>query len=105
MSHANLDTASKHVGYINKTTGARPLKQAFSCMANWQYVQYNNLLVSFIIYEARYKEYHHQKLALESSNFCHTPAYLATLLHLNNAKDVKELVAYTKKMLQRFFAV
>ena len=63
---------------------------------------YNNLLAFFVIYEARYKEYHHQKLALESSNFCHTPAYLATLLHLNNAKDVKELVAYTKKMLQRF---
>ena len=42
-------------------------------------------------------EYHHQKLALESKNFCHTPAYLATLLHSNNAKDVKELMAYIRK--------
>ena len=33
MSHANRDTASEHVGYINKTTGARLLKQAFSCTA------------------------------------------------------------------------
>ena len=57
----------------------------------------NNLLVSFIIYETRYKEYHHQKLALESSNFCNIPTYLDTLLHSNNAKDVKELVVYTKK--------
>ena len=29
----NLDTASEHVGYINKATAARLLKQAFSCMA------------------------------------------------------------------------
>ena len=64
---------------------------------------YNNLLVFFIRCKARYKEYHHQKLPLESRNFCHTPAYLATLLHSNNAKDVKELTAYVrKKMLQRF---
>ena len=50
-------------------------------------------------------EYHHQKLALESRNFYRTPAYLATLLHSNNTKDVKELMArpiYKKKMLQRF---
>ena len=33
MSHASLDTASKHVGYINKATAARLLKQAFLCMA------------------------------------------------------------------------
>ena len=58
---------------------------------------YNNLLVSFISYEARYKEYHHLKLALKSRNFCHTPAYLATLLHSNNAKDEKELMAYIRK--------
>ena len=56
-----------------------------------------NLLVSFISYEIRYREYHHQKLALMSRNFCHTPAYLATLLHSNNTKDVKELVVYTRK--------
>ena len=57
---------------------------------------YNNLLVFFIRYQARCKEYHHQKLALESRNFCHTSAYLATLLHSTNAKDV-ELMAYTRK--------
>ena len=57
---------------------------------------YNNLLI-FISYEARYKEYHHQKLAAESRNFCHTPAYLATLLHSNNTKDVKESMAYIRK--------
>ena len=45
-------------------------------------------------YEARCKEYHHQKLAEESRNFCHTPAYLVALLHLNNTKDVKEFMAY-----------
>ena len=50
-----------------------------------------SVVVSFISYEARYKEYHHQKLALVSRNFCRTPAYLATLLHSNNTKDVKEL--------------
>ena len=32
-AHANLDTASEDVGYINKMTAARLLKQAFSCMA------------------------------------------------------------------------
>ena len=31
--HANLDTASEHVGYINKAKAAHLLKQAFSCMA------------------------------------------------------------------------
>ena len=41
------------------------------------------------------KEYHYQKLALESRNVCHTLIYLATLLHSNNAKDVKELMPYT----------
>ena len=66
---------------------------------------YNNLLVSFISYEARYKEYHHQNLALESSNFCHTPAYLVTLLHSNNTKDGKELVAFTKKNVAKVLAV
>ena len=55
---------------------------------------YKNPLVSFISYEARYKEYHHQKLALESRNFYHTPAYLATLPHSKNTKDAKELMAY-----------
>ena len=58
---------------------------------------YNNLLVSFISYEARYKEYHHQNLALKSSNFCHTPAYLVTLLHSNNVEDGKELMVYIRK--------
>ena len=58
---------------------------------------YNNLVVSFISYEARYKEYHHQKLLVESRNFCHTPAYLATLFHSNNTKDGKELMAYIRK--------
>ena len=48
-------------------------------------------------YEARYKEYHHQKLTLESRSFSHTPAYLATSLHSNNTKDVKELMAYKRK--------
>ena len=57
----------------------------------------NNLLVFFIRYKTRYKEYHHQKPALESRNFCHTPAYLARLLHSNNAKDLKELMAYLRK--------
>ena len=42
-------------------------------------------------------EYHHQKLALESRNLCHSPAYLATLLYSNNVKDVKELMAYVRK--------
>ena len=33
MSHASLDTAREHVGYIKKVTVARLLKQSFSCMA------------------------------------------------------------------------
>ena len=66
---------------------------------------YNNLLVFFIRYKARYMEYHHQKLALESRNFCHTLAYLATLLHSNNAKDVKELMAYLRKNVAKVLAV
>ena len=53
-----------------------------------------NLLIFCISYEAKFKEYHHQKLALESRNVCHTLVYLATLLHLNNTKDVKELMAH-----------
>ena len=57
----------------------------------------NIFLISCNSYEAGYKEYHHQKLALESRNVCHTPAYLATLLHSNNTKDVKELGAYIRK--------
>ena len=32
-----------------------------------------------------------------SRSFCHTPVYLATLLHSNNTKDVKELMAYIRK--------
>ena len=51
-----------------------------------------NLMISCISYEVRYEEYHHQKLALESRSFCYTLAYLATLLHSNNTKDVKELM-------------
>ena len=50
-------------------------------------------------------EYHHQKLALESRNFCHTLAYPATLLHSNNAKDVKELMAYIRKNVAKVLAV
>ena len=52
-----------------------------------------------ISYEARtrYEEYYHQKFALECRNVCDTPAYLATLLHSNNTKDVEELVAYIQK--------
>ena len=66
----------------------------------------NNLLVSFISYEARYEVYHHQKLVPESRNFCHPPAYLATLLHSKNTiKDVKELIAYTKKNVANVLAV
>ena len=53
-----------------------------------------NLLIPCISYEVRCKEYHHQKLAPESRNVCHTPAYLAALLHSNITKDVKELMAY-----------
>ena len=56
-----------------------------------------NLLISSISYEAWYKGYDYQKLFSESENFCHTPAYLATLLHSNNTKDVKELMAYIRK--------
>ena len=54
---------------------------------------------------ARYKEYHHQKLALESRNVSHIPAYLATLLHSNNTKDVKELMAYVQKKVVKILAV
>ena len=43
------------------------------------------------------KEYHYQKLALESRKVCRTPLYVATLLHSNNTKDVKELMAYIRK--------
>ena len=42
-------------------------------------------------------EYHYHKLALKSRNVFHIPAYLATLLHSNNTKDVKELKAYIRK--------
>ena len=62
---------------------------------------HDNLLVSFISYEARYKEYHHQKRVLENRNFCHIPAYLATLLHSNNTKDVKELMVHIRKKCSR----
>ena len=49
------------------------------------------------------KEYHYQKLALESREVCHSFVYLATLLHSNNTNDVKELnELYTNKMLHRF---
>ena len=61
----------------------------------------NNLLVSFISYEARCKEYYHQNLALESRNFCHAPAYLTTLLHSNNTKDVQELMANKRKKFSK----
>ena len=43
------------------------------------------------------KEYHYQKLALESRKVCHTLVYPATLLHSNNTEDLKELIAYIRK--------
>ena len=64
-----------------------------------------NLLISCISYEARYKEYHHQKLALKSKNVSHSPTYLATLLRTNNAKEVKELMAYVRKNVAEVLAV
>ena len=51
------------------------------------------------------KEYHYQKLALESRKVCHTLVYLATLLHSNNTKDVKELMAYIRKDVAEVLAV
>ena len=51
------------------------------------------------------KEYHCQKLALESRKVCHTLIYLATLLHSNNTKDVKELMAYIRKDVAKVLAV
>ena len=53
--------------------------------------------------KARYKKYHHQKLALVSRNVCHTLAYLTTLLHSNDTKDVKELMAYIRKKCSKGF--
>ena len=50
------------------------------------------------------KEYHYQKLSLESRKVCHTLVYLATLLHSNNAKDVKEHMAYIRKNAAKVFA-
>ena len=51
------------------------------------------------------KEYQYQKLAPESRKVCHALAYLATLLHLNNTKDVKELMACIQKDVAKFLAV
>ena len=51
------------------------------------------------------KKYHFQKLALESRKVCHALVYLATLLHLNNTKDVKELMAYARKDVAKVLAV
>ena len=51
------------------------------------------------------KGYHYQKLALESRKVCHTLAYLAALLHSNNTKDVKELMAYIRKDVAKVLAV
>ena len=51
------------------------------------------------------KEYHHQKLALESRKVCHTLVYLATLRHSNNTKDVKEVMAYVRKDVAKVRAV
>ena len=50
-------------------------------------------------------EYHYQKLSLESRKVCHTLVYLVTLLHSNNAKDVKELMAYIRKDVAKVLAV
>ena len=57
-----------------------------------------NLLISCISYEAGYKEYYLSSKTRpgEQKRLSH-PAYLATLLHSNNAKDVKELQAYIRK--------
>ena len=107
MSHASLDTASEHVGYINKVTAARLLKQAFSCMATCIIICWSSSLVMRLGIKSVCRDllftsslnpytYHHQKLALESRGFCRTPAYLVTLLHSNNTKDVKELMAYMR---------
>ena len=51
------------------------------------------------------KEYHYQKLALESRKLCHTLVYPATLLHSNNTKDVKELMVYIRKDFSKVLAV
>ena len=51
------------------------------------------------------KEYHYQKLALETKNVCHILVYLATLLHSNNTKDVKELMAFIQKDVAKVLAV
>ena len=51
------------------------------------------------------KEYHYQKLALESRKLCHTLVYPATLLHSNNTKDVKKLMAYIRKDVAKVLVV
>ena len=51
------------------------------------------------------KEYHYQKLALESRKVCHTLVYLATLLHSNHTKDVKELMAYVQNNVAKVLAL
>ena len=51
------------------------------------------------------KEYHYQKLALESRKVCRTPLYVATLPHSNNTKDVKELMAYIRKDVAKVLAM
>ena len=51
------------------------------------------------------KEYHYQKLAPESRKVCHALVYLATLLHSNNTKDVKKLMAYIRKDVAKVLAV
>ena len=50
-------------------------------------------------------EYHYQKLALESRKVCHTLVYLGTLLHSNNTKNVKELMAFIQKDVAKVLAV
>ena len=46
-----------------------------------------------------------RELALESRKVCHTFVYLAKLLHSNNTKGVKEIMAYTRKNVAKVLAV
>ena len=50
------------------------------------------------------KEYHHEKLALESRKVCHTLVYLVTLLHSSDTKDVKEVMTYIQWWDLNFFS-
>ena len=69
------------------------------------YDKMHNPLIFCISYDAKCKEYHYQKLALESRKVCRTFVYLATLLHSNNTKDVKELMAQIRKNVAKVLAV